>query len=62
MTLSDEMRHFLIDISEQIRMDGIAIKMAYPIVQKTDPNLAEMLEYIQTKGHEKWEELLKLLD
>ena len=62
MKISDEMRLFLIDISEQIRMDGIAIRLAYKVVQKHDKDLADMLELVQFKGEEKWNEILKLIE
>ena len=61
MHLSNELRQFLIDVSEQVRMDGIAIKLAYKIVRNQDKDLADMLEIVQFKAEATWNEILKLL-
>ena len=43
-------------------MDGIAIRLAYKVVRKHDKDLADMLELVQFKGEEKWNEILKLIE
>jgi len=62
MKLTDEMRHFLNEVAEQLRMDGVAIKVAAKIVKKHEPDLAEMIEHIREKSEQKWEQVLELLD
>jgi len=62
MQFSDEMRQFLIDVSEQIRMDVVVIQLAHQTVKNHNQPLADMLEIVQFKAEATWNKILELLD
>jgi len=62
MQISDEMRQFLINVSEQIRKDAVVIQLAHQTVKNLNQPLADMLEIVQFKAEATWNEILKMLD